>query len=155
MYFNFLNNITQINFITNKMARERDISALSEEEYTILLRKLLGRFNTPVRERTLVEKNVLRKYYRLVKGGRELHVGSSGKSIYIYGKLSIRNEEMAKAIKSVSKESKNPGIRKLTDRVQSRFAGCSRKKVIAEKLQDKSLKVSTYKFILKYCKFYL
>ena len=51
MYFNFLNNITQINFITNKMARERDISALSEEEYAILLRKLLGRFNTPVRER--------------------------------------------------------------------------------------------------------
>jgi len=46
MYFNFLNNITQINFITNKMARERDISALSEEEYAILLRKLLGRFNT-------------------------------------------------------------------------------------------------------------
>ena len=83
MYFNFLNNITQINFITNKMARERDISALSEEEYAILLRKLLGRFNTPVRERTLVEKNVLRKYYRFVKGGRELHVGSSGKSLYI------------------------------------------------------------------------
>ena len=155
MYFNFLNNITQINFITNKMARERDISALSEEEYAILLRKLLGRFNTPVRERTSVEKNVLRKYYRLVKGRRELHVGSSGKSIYIDGKLLIRIEEMAKAINSVSKESKNPGIRKLTDRIQSRFAGCSRKKVIAEKLQDKSLKVSTYKFILKYCKFYL
>ena len=38
------------------MAKERDISALSEEEYAILLRKLLGRFNTPVRERTLVEK---------------------------------------------------------------------------------------------------
>ena len=120
MYFNFLNNITIL---------------------LILLRKILGRFNTPVRERTLVEKNVLRKYYRLVKGGREFHVGSSGKSIYIDGRLLIRNEEMGKAINSISKESKNPGIRKLTDRIQSRFAGCSRKKVIAEKLQDKSLSI--------------
>ena len=67
MYFNFLNNITQNNFITNEMARERDISALSEEEYEIMLRKILGRFNTLVRERTLVEKNVLRKYYRQEK----------------------------------------------------------------------------------------
>ena len=56
MYFNFLSNITQVNFISNKMAKERDISALSEEVYAILLRKLLGRFNTSVRERTLVEK---------------------------------------------------------------------------------------------------
>ena len=39
------------------MVKERDISALSVEEYEILLRKILGRFNTPVRERTLVEKN--------------------------------------------------------------------------------------------------
>ena len=65
-----------------------------------------------------------------MKGGREL----------------IKNEDMGKAINSISKESKNPGIRKLTDRIQSRFAGCSRKKVIAEKLQDKSLKVSINKF---------
>ena len=60
----------------------------------------------PVRVRTLVEKNVLRKYYRLVKGGREMHMGSSGKSIYIYidGRLLIRNEEMGKAINSISKK---------------------------------------------------
>ena len=51
------------------MARERDISALSEEEYEILLRKILGRFNTPVLKRTLVKEKVLRKYYRLTKGG--------------------------------------------------------------------------------------
>ena len=139
-------NIAQTFFITNKMARERDISALSDEEYEILLRKILGRYNTPVIERTMIEKKVLRKYYRLVKGGKELHVGPSGKSIYIDGRLLIRNEEMGKAIKSISKESKNPGIRKLTDRIQSRFVGCSRKKVITEKLQDKSLKVSINKF---------
>ena len=126
------------------MAKERDISSLSEEEYDILIRKILGRFNTPVSERTLVEKKILRKYNRLVKGEKELRVGPSGKSIYVDGKLLVRNEEVAKAINSISKESKNPGIRKLTERIQSRFAGCSRKKVIAKKLEDKSLKVFIY-----------
>ena len=44
-----------------------------------------------------------------------------------------------------------PGIRKLTDRIQPWFVGCSRKKVTAEKLRDKSFKVSS----LKYYKIYL
>ena len=122
------------------MVKERDISALSEEEYAILIQKILGKFTTPVAERALIEKSVLRKYYRLVKA-KDIHVGPSGKSIYINGRLLLRNEEMGKAIKSVSKQSKGAGVRKVTDRIQSRFAGCSRKKVIAKKLQDKSLEV--------------
>ena len=46
-------------------------------------------------------------------------IGRSGKAIYRSGRLSIRNEDIEKAINSISKESNNPGIRKLTDSIQS------------------------------------
>ena len=67
-----------------------------EHVYDTLIRKLTGRFTTPVTMPTLLEKKPLRK------------------STCIDRKLLIRNVDIGKA-NPISKESTNPGIRKLTE----------------------------------------
>lgn len=99
--------------ITN-CSRELSLSPLSDEEYAILLNKLLGRFDTAVTDRSTLEKAVLRKFYRWIKAGRELTVGSSGTNIYVDGKKLLRKSDVKRIIKRMEKSTKQSG-RKILD----------------------------------------
>ena len=65
--------IVSIRFVCS--SRNQALSSLTDEEYEILLRKILGIFDAPVSDRTTVGKSILRKYCRWKKEGRELHIG--------------------------------------------------------------------------------
>ena len=119
----------------------RNLKALSDEEYDLMIRKITGRYNIPVAERSVKETRLLRKYYRWICLGNDLSVGPSGKTIYINGKQLVRKEEIERTIKLSEKESKNSGIRKLTGRIQNRYIGCSEKNVATSKSNSKSLQV--------------
>ena len=43
--------------------RNRNIKALSDEEYDLMIRKITGTYNIPVAERNVKETRLLRKYY--------------------------------------------------------------------------------------------
>ena len=115
------------------LVRNRDIKALSDHEYDIMIRKILGSFDTPVTDRTKVEIVVIRKYYRWIRQGHDLTIGASGRTIYLDGKQLLRIEEKERAIKQTIKESKNSGSRKLAGRLKTRFAGCSEGQIITSK----------------------
>ena len=121
--------------------RHRDPSALSDEEYDILLRRITGRYDTPVAERRKEDIRALRKYYRWVKQGKEVSVGPSCNTIYIDGKKLMRRGEVERSIKMAEKESKCSGARKVTGRIKARFIGCSEKNVIASKSSRVNFKV--------------
>ena len=74
--------------------RQRKVTALNDEEYDIILRKLTDSFMIPLRDRTKVERSAIRKYYRWMKSGMEITVGPSGKTLYLEGKQLIRKEEI-------------------------------------------------------------
>ena len=95
------------------LVRNRDIKALSDHEYDIMIR-------TPV---------------------TDLTIGASGRTIYLDGKQLLRIEEKERAIKQTIKESKNSGSRKLAGRLKTRFAGCSEGQIITSKSNSKSLQV--------------
>ena len=44
--------------------KERNVVALEDEEYDIMIRRISGHFGKPLGEHTLLEKNNIRKYYR-------------------------------------------------------------------------------------------
>ena len=79
-FFSFL---IMINALT--ATRERNIVALTEEEYDIMVRKIAGQYNKGMADRTLIEKSTIRKYYRWLKQGKHVYLGPSGKTIYIRG----------------------------------------------------------------------
>ena len=106
-----------------------------------MIQKVTGSYNVPVADRSTEENRLIRKYYRWISQGKDLSVGSSGKTIYIDGKQLLRTEEKERAIKGAEKESKNSGSRKLTGRIKSRFVGCSEKNVVASKSNSRSVKV--------------
>ena len=72
--------------VTVISVRNRNINALSDEEYELMIRKITGSYNIPVAERSIKETRLLRKYYRWLSEGNDLSVGLSGKTIYINGK---------------------------------------------------------------------
>lgn len=49
---------------------ERTVKALTEEEYDILVRIITNCFETPVVDRTALQKPVIRKYQRWIKQGK-------------------------------------------------------------------------------------
>ena len=122
-----------------KGSREHWLCSLSDEEYNILLNKVLNRFDTAVVDRSTVEKAVLRKYYRWVKAGRQLPVGPSGKNIYIDGKKVMRKSEIKQIVKKMEKNTKGSGSRKLAQRIKSRYIGCTERHVTT--ITANSLKV--------------
>ena len=72
--------------------RNRDVTALSDVDYDLMIRKILGSFDTPVAERTKKEAAVIRKYYRWIDVGHEVTVGRSGRTIYVNGKQLLRKK---------------------------------------------------------------
>ena len=48
-----------------------------------MIKKITGDFKKPSDERTNVEKNVIRKFYRWMTEGKQITVGASGKTIYV------------------------------------------------------------------------
>lgn len=122
----------------------RNINAISDVEYNILLKKVKGEFTTPVSERTREENKVLRKYYRWISQNKDVRVGPSGRTIYVDGRQLIRKEELNRTIKALEKESKNSGARKLTQRIKDQFVGCSEKVVASSKLTSTAIMVILY-----------
>ena len=125
--------------VTVVSVRNRNINALSDEEYDIMIRKITGAYDTPVTERSSKEMRLLRKYSRWISHGKDLTVGPSGKTIYVDGL--VRREEIERTIQNAEKVTKNSGIRKLTERIKNRFVGCSEKNVVVSKSNSKCLKV--------------
>ena len=82
-----------------------------------------------MKERTNLEKAVLRKYKRWKKDGQNIFLGSSEKTIYVDGKKILRNKERDNMINHIEKAAKDPGVRKLTDRIKTRFIGCLEKQL--------------------------
>ena len=103
---------------------ETEISMVCWTKST-MLRKITGRYDTPVAERSSADNRLLRKYYRWIKQGKDISVGPSCKTVYIDGKKLTRKEEIERAIKMAEKESKGSGARKVTGRIKARFIGCS------------------------------
>ena len=64
-------------------ARQSNVVALSDEEYNIMIKKIMRDFKKPSDERTNVETNVIRKFYRWITEGKEITVGASWKTIYV------------------------------------------------------------------------
>ena len=62
---------------TFSFVRDRDTNALSDQEYDIMIRKIIGSSNKPVADRTKDETVVIRKYYRWVRQGHDVSVGPS------------------------------------------------------------------------------
>ena len=125
-----------------KPASNGHITALTDEQYDIMIRKVRGEFDKPLGDRNSVEKNVIRKYYRWLSQGKDIYIGPSGKTIYINGKQLIQKEELNQAISHARKETKDAGIRKLTQRMKTRFVGCSERKIVSAKADNKCLKVN-------------
>ena len=46
-----------------------------------------------------------------------------------YGKKILRKKERDNLINHIEKAAKDPGVRKLTDRIKTRFIGCSEKQL--------------------------
>ena len=78
--------IAAVIMLSNGTANQREIRPIEEQEYDILLRKILGQFDTPVSSISKKKQFIIQKYYRWVRNGRDIRVGSSGKTIYIDGK---------------------------------------------------------------------
>ena len=114
---------------------------LTDEEYNIMLRKIMGQSSIPVIEKTKVDRKVERKYYRWLKQGRSLTVGPSLKTIYIDGKKLIRKEELRKLVEVEMKRVKNSGNRKLTGRIKERVISCSHEEVKMIKKESRNLKL--------------
>ena len=123
------------------MVRNRGLKALSDFEYDIIIRKIIGTYNTAVSERSKEEKVVLRKYYRWIENGCDVRVGSSGKTIYVDDKQLLRESETERIIKRAENESKSSGSRKLAGRVNARYVGCTESSIIKSKANSKSLQV--------------
>ena len=66
--------------------REGNIIALSDEEYDVMLKKIVGEFTKPVNERNKLERKMIRKYYRWLREGKDVSIGPSGKTMYVDGK---------------------------------------------------------------------
>ena len=94
-------------------SRDETLCVLTDEEYDILLRKITGSFDKPVNERTKTENSFLRKFYRWKNEGKDLFVGSSGKSIYVNGKRLMHSSERDTIIKKMHKTTKESGSRKV------------------------------------------
>ena len=139
--------LLMILFCANFLYATRNINAISNNEYEILLKKINGEFNIPVKERIAEMNLIIRKYYRWLDQGKDVRVGPSGRTIYVEGLQLIRKNEIDQAIKGLEKETKNSGVRKLTDRIKQRFVGCTEKNVASAKDRSKSIKVSNI-FIL-------
>ena len=122
-------------------ARPCNVGALSAAEYEIVLRKIMGCYDTPVAERTCVDNRALRKFYRWIKDERHISVGPSGKTIYIDGKKLLKKDEIDLAIKKAEKDTKCSGARKLAERIKARFMGCSENIVVDSKSRRVNLKV--------------
>ena len=105
--------------------RENTVSSLTDEEYNILLNKIINNFDTPVAERSTTEKAVLRKYYRWIKAGKQITIGASFKNIYVDGKRLMRKSELKEIVTRMEKCTKQSGVRKITHRINSRYAGWS------------------------------
>ena len=95
--------------VTVVSVRNRNINALSDEEYDIMIRKITGAYDTPVAERSSKEMRLLRKYYRWISHGKDLTVGPSGKTIYVDGKQLARRKEIERTIQNAEKVTKNSG----------------------------------------------
>ena len=120
-------------------ARNRDFNALSDEEYDLLLRKITGRYDTPViAERSSAD---IRKDYRWINQGKDISVSPSCKTVYIDGKKLMRKEEIERAIKMAEKESKGSGACKVTGRIKARFIGCSEANAVSSKSSRTNSKV--------------
>ena len=95
------------------------VSALADNEYEIMLKKVTGQLDSRSDERSVIEKSTIRKFYRWIKGGKTITIGASGKTLYIDGKQLFRKSELTTAIKRVIKDTKDSGSRKLRDRLLS------------------------------------
>ena len=104
--------VCNVFFLYVLCAREQSYSALTEEEYEIMVWKIRGVFNTPVNERDSIEKSVLRKYYRWRKEGRAIIIGASEKTIYVDGRKLMKINDRDIAIKEMEKNSKDSGVKK-------------------------------------------
>ena len=94
------------------------VSALSDIEYEIMLKKVTGLLDSRSDERSVIEKSTIRKFYRWIKSGKTITIGPSGKTLYIDGKQLFRKSELTTAIKKVIRDTKDSGSRKLRDRLK-------------------------------------
>ena len=117
--------------------RNRGIKALTDYEYDIIIRQVIGTYDTKVSERTKEEKVVLRKYYRWVENGMAITVGASGKTIYVNNKQLLREGEKESVIKRAEKDSKSSGSRKMAGRVNAKYVGLTEKHIIQSKAKSK------------------
>ena len=123
-------------------AREIVYSALNDEEYDIILKLIRGTYDVPVKERTNLEKAVLRKYQRWKKDGKNIFLGSSEKAIYVDGKKILRKKERDNLINHIEKAAKDPGVQKLTDRIKTHFISCSERHVKTSRSDRNYIKVN-------------
>ena len=75
-------------FESIKPASNGHITALTDEQYDIMIRKVRGEFDKPLGDRNSVEKNVIRKYYRWLSQGKDIYIGPSGKN-HLYQREAI------------------------------------------------------------------
>ena len=140
-----------LKFVTAR--RAGNIIALSDEEYDVMLKKIVGEFTKPSNERNKFELKMIRKYYRWLREGKDISIGASGKTIYVDGKQVMRKDDIGRAVSRAIKESKNAGNRKLTQRIKARFAGCSHRNVKIVKSCSKSLKVTSIFYLFAFIMF--
>ena len=92
-------------FLTQKsitcVRKENDL-ALDDDEYDVMLKKVIGNFKIPVAERSTVE--------RTITDGLRKEKCCQLEIMDIDGKILLRENEMKKAVEKVIKDGNNPMI---------------------------------------------
>ena len=105
--------VVLIAFNAIDFSNNKNVLALDNNEYNIMLKEIKGNFNVPVSERTKVERTTCRNNYRWMKEGKTLTIGNTGLSIYIDGKRLLRKDEMRLVVKKAIKDGKTLDVGKL------------------------------------------
>ena len=80
-------------FITKTHYLKENVLALDDDEYDVMLKKVIGNFKTPVAERSTVE--------RTITDGLRKEKCCQLELMGIYGKRLFRKKEMKKAVENV------------------------------------------------------
>ena len=120
---------------------KRTLSALDGEEYEMLLKWLKDEYDIPIKDRTVKDRNALRKFYRWRVQGLDLQIGNDGRYVYVDGKRLLRKSDVESEIRRIDKETKCSGSRKAKSRLNSSVIGISEAHIVKSRLKRINLEV--------------
>ena len=101
---------------------------LSDEAYETLLLLVQGKFNVPVAERTLEQRNAVVRYWRQRDS---LHLGpQSTPTLYFDAKKVVKKSSIASVVATTFDQAKAGGCKKLRNRAAAGFSSLSERNIL-------------------------